>query len=110
MILSLNKELHNQSDKFQRTLQRKFEIDKLSKKLQDWYELTFENLIKELKKKKIKLSLSEDSEWEDFFTQKSKKALEIKNSIEETDKEIDKMVYELYNLTDDEIEIIESSI
>tara|TARA_B110000902_G_scaffold226477_1_gene265154 strand:+ start:186 stop:296 length:111 start_codon:yes stop_codon:yes gene_type:complete len=36
--------------------------------------------------------------------------LEIKNSIEKTDKEIDTMVYQLYNLTDDEIEIIESTI
>ena len=40
--------------------------------------------IKELSKKKIKLSLSEESKWEDFFTQESKKALEIKNLIEET--------------------------
>ena len=61
-------------------------------------------------KKKIKLSLSEESEWEDFFTQESKKTLEIKDSIDKTDKEIDTMVYQLYNLTSEEIEIIESSI
>ena len=59
---------------------------------------------------KIKLSLSEESEWEDFFTQESKKTLEIKDSIDKTDKEIDAMVYQLYNLSREEIEIIESSI
>ena len=58
----------------------------------------------------MKLSLEDEGKWEDFFTQESKKALEIKNSIEKTDKEIDTMVYQLYNLTDDEIEIIESTI
>ena len=58
----------------------------------------------------MKLSLKDDGELEDFFTQESKKVLEIKNSIDKTDKEIDTMVYQLYNLTDDEIEIIESSI
>ena len=109
-ILSRNKELQEVSLKFQRTLQRRFEIDKLPKKLQDWYELPFENFIKELRKMKIKLSLSEESEWEDFFTQESKKTLEIKDSIDKTDKEIDAMVYQLYNLSREEIEIIESSI
>ena len=109
LILNLIKGLNEISQKFQRTIQRKFEIDKLLKKLQDWYLLTYDEFIKELGKKKIKLSLSEESEWEDFFTQESKKALEIKNSIEKIDKEIDTIVYQLYNLTDDEIEIIESS-
>lgn len=109
LILSLNKELLDKSNKFQRILQRKFDLEKLSKKLQDWYLLSFGEFIKELKKKKIKLSLSEESEWEDFFTQESKKVLELKTSIDKTDKEIDVMVYQLYNLTDDEIEIVESS-
>ena len=80
------------------------------KKLQDWYLLTFGEFIKELGKKKIKLSLSQESEWEDFFISESKRTLEIKELIDKTDKEIDTMVYQLYNLTSEEIEIIESSI
>ena len=36
-----------------------------------------------------------------------KKAAEIKNKIETTDQEIDKMVYELYELTEEEIGIVE---
>ena len=35
--------------------------------------------------------------------QQSKKALEIKTKIEPTDQEIDKMVYALYELTEEEI-------
>lgn len=34
-------------------------------------------------------------------------AIEIKNKIDQTDKEIDLMVYELYQLNDEEIRVIE---
>ena len=58
----------------------------------------------------MKLSLEEEGKWEDFFNSESKRILEIKDSIEKTNKEIDSMVYKLYNLNDDEIDIIESSL
>jgi len=106
MIL-FNNTLQEQSQKFQRTIQRKFELEQLSKKLQDWYLLTYPEFINELSKKKIKLSLSEEAEWEDYFLQESKKTLVLKTNIDATDKEIDKIVYGLYGLTEDEIEIVE---
>ena len=108
-MLFLNKELQEQSQKFQRTIQRKFELEDLPKKLQEWYKLTYPEFIKELAKKKVKLSLSQEAEWEDYFMQESKKALEIQSQIDATDKAIDKMVYELYGLTEEEIEIVENS-
>ena len=55
----------------------------------------------------MKLSIAEEAEWEDYFLQEQKKALELKNKIEITDKEIDAIVYDLYRLTEEEIEIIE---
>lgn len=65
--------------KFQRALEREFELDSLPKKLQDWYLLSFTVFIKELEKKKVKLSLSQKGEWEDYFLQESKKSLRVKN-------------------------------
>jgi type I restriction-modification system DNA methylase subunit len=109
LILSLNKELQEISTKFQRTLQRKFELDILPKKLENWYELSFSEFVKELAKKKVKLSLSEEAEWEDYFLQEQQKAVAIKNEIVATDKAIDKMVYELYGLSEEEISIVEGS-
>jgi hypothetical protein len=53
--------------------------------------------------------LSQEAEWEDFFIQESKKALELKANIDDTDKSIDKMVYELYGLNEEEIAIVENS-
>jgi type I restriction-modification system DNA methylase subunit len=108
-MLSLNKELHELSQRVQRTIQRKFDIEELPKKLKDWYLLTYSDFIKELAKKKVKLSLSQEVEWEEFFIQESKKALEIKTNIDSTDKAIDEMVYELYGLNKEEIAIVENS-
>lgn len=109
LMLNNNKELQEQSQKFQRTIQRKFELDELPKKLQDWYKLSYAEFIKELGKNKIKLSLTDEAEWEDYFTTESQKILTLKTQIDQTDKEIDHLVYELYNLTKEEIQIIENS-
>jgi hypothetical protein len=107
LMMPLNKELQEASQKFQRTIQRKFDLEDLSGKLQNWYLLSYKEFIAELGKKKVKLSLKEEAEWEDYFLQEAKKALEIKATIETTDKEIDQMVYQLYGLTDEEIKIVE---
>lgn len=109
LMLSLNKDLQEQSQKFQRTIQRKFELEDLPKKLQDWYLLSYAEFVKELAKKKIKLSLSQEAEWEDYFNTEATKVNIIKNQIETTDKEIDLMVYELYGLSSEEIRIVENS-
>ena len=108
-MLSLNKDLQEQSQKFQRTIQRKFELETLSKKLQDWYLLSYADFVKELAKLKIKLTLSQEAQWEEYFIPEAKKMLDIKNDIDATDKAIDTMVYELYGLTQEEIEIVEQS-
>ena len=109
LMLSLNEQLQTLTSKFIRTLQRKFEIDKLSKKLENWYELTYAEFIKELAKKKIKMGLSDEAEWEEYFLAEHSKAQQLMLQIETTDSEIDQMVYKLYDLTDDEIAIIEAS-
>ncbi len=95
------------TSKFQRTIQRKFNLEELPGKLQNWYLLSYTEFITELAKKKVKLSLSEEAEWEAYFLQEAKKALEFKSDIDKTDKEIDRMVYDLYGLTEEEIGIVE---
>ena len=109
MMLSLNEELQTLSEKFIRTLQRKFDIDKLSKKLENWHEITYAEFIKELAKKKIKMSLADEAEWEEYFLAEQTKAKQLIAEIDRTDREIDQMVYQLYDLTADEIAIIEAS-
>jgi REP element-mobilizing transposase RayT/type I restriction-modification system DNA methylase subunit len=119
-LIQLVQDFESINSKFQRTLQREIFTPKLpealpqnnlSKKLQNWYELSFADFLKELSKSKGSrpLGLSEKAEWEDYFLQEQQKAISIKSKIEQTDAAIDQMVYELYGLTEEEIEIVENS-
>ncbi len=108
-MIKLNSKLQNLLLKLSNSIQRKFEIEKLSKKLDEWHQLTYKDFIKELKKKKVKLSLSQEAEWQEYFEAEKAKALEIKRQIDQTDKEINQIVYALYELTPEEIAIVEGS-
>jgi len=95
--------------RFQRTIIRKFNLEDLPGKLQNWYLLSYAEFITELAKKKVKLTLKEEGEWETYFLEEAKQAQALKSEIDKTDKEIDRMVYELYGLTEEEIGIVEGA-
>ena len=84
-----------------------FENIKISGVLDKFYEREFADILKELKKQKITLSLRQQDEWEEYFNDYKKQCNELSVQISATDKVIDKMVYELYGLTDEEIAIVE---
>ncbi len=115
LMLSNSKNLQDRSIKFQKYLQSQFAIEKLSKKLQNWYELDFSEFIKELNKaiKKHKglkpLGKLDEMDWMDVFETKKAEAQTLKTKIDKTDAEIDAMVYELYGLSEEEIKIVEGS-
>ena len=70
--------------------------------------MNFDEFIKELSKAKVKLSLSQKADWEDYFIAEKLKAETLNNEITKTDKEIDGMVYELYELSEEEVRVVES--
>ena len=107
LMLSLNKELQHLVDKFQRNMQREFGLLSLTGKLQNWHDLSYADFLRELAKAKVSLTLSQKAEWEEYFTAEKQKALNLKQQIAATDSEIDRMVYELYGLTEEEIGIVE---
>jgi len=111
-IIAFTSKFQKVEKSFTKYLQSRFNIKKLSKKLQNWHELEFADFIKELNKaiKKVgcgKLTKKDEMEWMELFEEKKAKAKTLKTEIEKTDKEIDQMVYELYGLTKDEIKIVE---
>ena len=123
-ILKCNDYLINILKKFQNYLLSQFPIEKLTKKLQNWHELSFGEFIKELnnainsanrarrknEQPEIpKLSKKDEFEWMELFEDNKEKAIELQHQIDKTDREIDQMVYELYGLTQEEIEIVENS-
>jgi len=63
--------------------------------------------LSELNKKKIKLSLIQQDEWVEYFNIFKTEINNLQTEISQADKKIDQMVYELYELTKEEIAIIE---
>jgi len=92
---------------FLNLLQSKFAIEKLSKNLQNWYELKFKDFLLELKKIKIQLRLSEEAEWMQYFNEQKRIANGLQTEIKQTNQQIDQLVYQLYELTPEEIKIVE---
>ena len=88
-------------------MQREFGLLSLTGKLQNWHDLSYADFLRELAKAKVSLTLSQKAEWEEYFTAEKQKALNLKQQIAATDNEIDRMVYELYGLTEKEIRIVE---
>jgi type I restriction-modification system DNA methylase subunit len=109
IMLSKNKELQEIKTKFIKLFISKYNDLKITNKLEDWINLDFNSFSKELQKQKIKLSLTEQSEWLEYFEKEKAKAIELQNEINKTDKEIDDMVYELYGLTEEERKIIKNN-
>jgi type I restriction-modification system DNA methylase subunit len=99
---------------FQKYLQSQFLLEILPKKLQNSHDLEFGEFIKELNKaiKKaggVQLSKMDEMDWMEVFEIKKAEAQKLKAEIDRTDSEIDAMVYELYGLSVDEINIVEGS-
>ncbi len=109
IMLSKNKELHGVKQSLLHLLKAKHEGLTTSKKLAGWPSLSFRDFLKELEKQKIKFSLSEQNEWLQYFEGEKAKAMQLQSLIYQTDKEIDQMVYKLYELTEEEIKIVEGT-
>ncbi len=96
--ISLTSKFQESVLRMHRIFDRKFNLLELSNKLNDWYMLEFKDFISELGKKKVKLTLNEEGEWEGYFLSEKQKVLEIKVKIEEADREIDEVVGGLYGI------------
>ena len=111
-MLELNKNLQETKQNFIQELK----LEKIPKKLQNFEDLSFDDFVKEYTKaKKLKFAdkLEERNfkqEWQRLFENDAKLAQDLKSQINQTDKEIDAMVYKLYDLTDDEIKIVEGIV
>ena len=108
-MISLNSQLQENRSRFLRRLSENFEGIKISTALQTFDQLDFKGFTAELKKQKIKLTLVQQDEWEDYFNQYRQACQELSEQIKATDNEIDQRVFDLYGLTDEERKIVMES-
>jgi type I restriction-modification system DNA methylase subunit len=108
-ILIKHEDFQRIQSTFLELMQSKYEFEKVSNNLKRWYELDFKGFLNECKKMKISFNLSEEAEWMKYFNVQKTIAQDISCEIIKIEKKIDQMVYELYNLTEEEIKIVEES-
>ena len=108
-MLSLNSQLLEKRRRFIRRLGENFEGIKITTALQAFDQLDFKGFVAELKKQKIKLTLVQQDEWEEYFNQYRQDNKELSEQIKTTDNEIDQRVFALYGLTPEERELVINS-
>ena len=105
-MLSLNAQLQDKRNRFLRRLKENYESLKITATLINFDQMDFKEVLAELKKQKIRLSLSQQDEWEDYFKKHKSECQELKSKISLTNKEIDERVFDLYGLTLEERQIV----
>ncbi len=107
-MLSLSKQRQEKRNRFLRRLSDNFEGVKITGVLSTFEQLEFADFLKELKKQKITLKLSQQDEWEEYFNDYRSACRQLSEQIAKIDKEIDLRVYKLYGLTYDEVLIVDA--
>jgi len=115
-MIELNKQKNGEIKGFLKWLKREIgaEIDTLTNKtaIKEYHDYDFISLLDVLKKNKNKLSIDPSTRktqerLEKDFTKSMETLYPLKGKIETTDKLIDEIVYKLYGLMGEEIEIVE---
>ena len=106
-MLTLNADLQKSVQRFLKRVQENLNPAKISSTLENFYTLEFADFVKELAKQKVKLSLKQQDEWEEYFAEYKTDCVALSEEIATTDNEINRLVYKLYDLSDEEIAIVE---
>ena len=102
-MLHLNADFVDKNNHFAELLSTEFEFKKLPT---NWWNLDFANFVTALK---TKLTLSQRDDLLELWNKYQPRLATLSAEIKSLDRQIDQLVYKLYNLTDVEIKIIEGS-
>jgi hypothetical protein len=87
------------------------ERKKLSRKLEEWWTLDFAAFRDEVKRVfKNDIPVKERGEWESYLSKNAAAVKKLDAEIERAEREIDSVVYRLFDLTPEEIALLEQSI
>jgi hypothetical protein len=99
-----------------RSVHRRIQSDlgggrKLTRRLEAWYELDFAAFRAEVKKVfGAEIPVKERGDWEAYLAESAAEVRRMSAEIEAAEREIDAIVYRLFDLTPDEIALLEASI
>lgn len=110
-IMTLQKEIDTIIDKFMTRMLSTFKPSKLTKNIEDYFAIDFLHFFNEIKKNSsVTISLKEQDEWQEYFEVKKTDFQNKQKEISNLDDKLNKLIYQMYDLTDDEIEKIKDSL
>ncbi|MGD9533902.1 MAG: hypothetical protein AB7V56_09060 [Candidatus Nitrosocosmicus sp.] len=110
LMISLTKQLSESKNSFLDKMRANFGVKKVSVKLDNFIILSFDDLLNEIKRlTKKKLSIREQDEWEGYFKKSKTELLHLKRQIDNTELDLNQLVYELYRLNQNEILLVQSA-
>jgi hypothetical protein len=107
-MLTLHAQLQQVQTDFQNLLSDNFAKLKWNKSIENWHAGDFAGFKKSLEKQKIEIPLKKQKEWREVFESEKATYHSLQTQIAATEKAIDTQVYALYELTAEEIQIIEN--
>ena len=107
-IQECNQILQLKRNRFLQRLKDNIPNIKINGTLENFDLLDFTRFIAELKKQKIKLTLADQDEWEEYFTQRRRECNDLSEKINKINTEINQIIYHLYNLTEEEIQVVKN--
>jgi hypothetical protein len=107
-IIVLKKQFNQQLNKVLERITDNLKC-KISEKIKLFYLSDFRVFLDELTKQKIKISLTNQDEWKDYLNNSSNVLNYLNNQITEIDNEINKKVYELFNLSPAEVALVKGT-
>lgn len=102
-MIELNRHLYERVENFIDFIKSNYNPKGISTRLQKFYTLSFSEVGQELKKQNVSLTNEDETTLRQTFD----RIQAINDEITQTDNEIDGMVYTLYGLTEEEIQIVE---
>jgi SAM-dependent methyltransferase len=109
-ILKLKSEFKKKHTTFLKLLKINFKAEKPTKALDTFYNLTFELFLKEItSSSKAKLSVDDQLQWMKQFESHKQDLLQNITDTQKIEDSINQTVYGLYNLTDEEIQVVEEN-
>ena len=106
---ALTESLQQKRSRFARRLVDNLHVGKVSVALSFFDRLSFTDFLQELKKQKVKLTLSQQDEWEAYHQQCAAECRQLREQLATTDQEINERIYSLYGLTPAEADTVNGS-
>ena len=107
-IQTYHNEFYKEKIKFIDWVKRTFDIENYPQKAEEFYKMTFEDLFIELEKKRKIPKMNNQELLKEQFNDSSYKMSNLEIKIRQLENDINKKVYELYDLTPIEIKLIEN--